>query len=35
VAPDFRTYDFENWSDLPAGVGHERIVTPAEIRIPA
>ena len=35
VAPDFRTYDFENWSDLPSGADYERIVTPRrEIRIP-
>ena len=35
VAPDFRTYDFDNWSDLPPGADHERIVTPRrEIRIP-
>ena len=26
VAPDFRTYDFENWTDLPAGAGHAVIV---------
>lgn len=35
VAPDFRTYDFENWCDLPPGADHETIVTPRrEIRIP-
>lgn len=35
VAPDFRTYDFDNWCDLPPGADHETIVTPRrEIRIP-
>ena len=35
VAPDFRTYDFENWCDLPPGADHEAIVTPRRaIRIP-
>jgi 5-methylcytosine-specific restriction endonuclease McrA len=35
VAPDFRTYDFENWCDLPPGADHETIVTPRrKIRIP-
>jgi 5-methylcytosine-specific restriction endonuclease McrA len=35
VAPDFRTYDFENWCDLPPGADHETIVTPRRaIRIP-
>lgn len=35
VAADFRTYDFENWCDLPPGVDHETIVTPRRaIRIP-
>lgn len=35
VAPDFRTYDFDNWCDLPPGVDHETIVTPRRaIRIP-
>jgi len=35
VAPDFRTYDFDNWCDLPPGADHEKIVTPRrEIRIP-
>lgn len=33
--PDFRTYDFENWCDLPVGVEHEAIRTPScAIRIP-
>ena len=35
VARDFRTYDFENWCDLPPGADYETIVTPRrEIRIP-
>jgi len=35
VATDFRTYDFENWCDLPPGADHETIVTPRRaIRIP-
>lgn len=35
VAPDFRTYDFENWCDLPKGADQETIVTPRrEIPIP-
>ncbi len=35
VAPDFSTYDFENWCDLPVGADHERIHTPRRaIRIP-
>lgn len=35
VAPDFSTYDFENWCDLPAGIEGEVIRTPNRaIRIP-
>ena len=35
VAPDFTTYDFENWCELPAGIEHEVIHTPRRaIRIP-
>lgn len=35
VAPDFTTYDFENWCELPPGAGHEIICTPRRaIRIP-
>jgi 5-methylcytosine-specific restriction endonuclease McrA len=35
VDADFRTYDFDNWCDLPPGADHERIVTPRRaIRIP-
>lgn len=35
VSPDFTTYDFENWCDLPPGAGDQLIRTPRrEIRIP-
>jgi 5-methylcytosine-specific restriction endonuclease McrA len=35
VDRDFSTYDFDNWCDLPAGVGDEVIRTPGRtIRIP-
>lgn len=35
VAPDFTTYDFENWCDLPPGAGDEVIRTPRRaIRVP-
>ena len=35
VDADFRTYDFDNWCDLPPGADHETIVTPRRrIRIP-
>ncbi len=35
VAPNFTTYTFENWCDLPAGAGDEFIHTPRRaIRIP-
>lgn len=35
VAPDFATYDFDNWCDLPPGVGDAVIRTPTRaIRIP-
>jgi 5-methylcytosine-specific restriction endonuclease McrA len=35
IAPDFCTYDFENWCDLPPGAGDEVILTPRRaIRIP-
>jgi len=35
VGPDFATYDFENWCDLPAGVDDEVIRTPRRtIRVP-
>jgi 5-methylcytosine-specific restriction endonuclease McrA len=35
VDADFRTYDFDNWCDLPPGADHETIVTPRQrIRIP-
>ena len=35
VDADFRTYDFDNWCDLPPGSDHETIVTPRRrIRIP-
>jgi 5-methylcytosine-specific restriction endonuclease McrA len=35
VAPDFSTYTFENWCDLPAGVDDDVIHTPRRaIRIP-
>ena len=35
VAPDFTTYDFENWCDLPPGAGDDVIRTPRrEILIP-
>jgi 5-methylcytosine-specific restriction endonuclease McrA len=35
VAPDFATYDFENWCDLPPGADDEVIHTPRRtIRIP-
>jgi len=35
LAPDFVSYDFENWCDLPVGVDHDSIRTPDQaIRIP-
>lgn len=35
VTPDFTTYDFQNWCDIPPGAGDEFIVTPRQsIRIP-
>lgn len=35
LAPDFSTYDFENWCDLPPGIDEEMIRTPSlRIRIP-
>lgn len=35
VTPDFATWDFENWCDLPPGINGEVIVTPKRsIRIP-
>jgi len=35
VAPDFVSYDFDNWCDLPAGLDAEMIRTPTRsIRIP-
>ncbi len=35
LAPDFVSYDFENWCDLPPGAGDEAIRTPTRsIRIP-
>lgn len=35
VAPDFTTYDFDNWCDLPPGVDDDVIRTPTRaIRIP-
>ena len=35
LAPDFSSYDFENWCDLPVGVDEEVIHTPSRhIRIP-
>lgn len=35
LAPDFRSYDFENWCDLPVGIDEEAIRTPQRhIRIP-
>ena len=35
VDADFRTYDFDNWCDLPPGADHETIMTPRrKIRIP-
>ncbi len=35
VGPDFTTYDFENWCDLPPGADDEVIHTPRQtIRIP-
>jgi len=35
LAPDFHAYDFENWCDLPVGIGDEVIRTPSRrIRIP-
>jgi len=35
LAPDFHAYDFENWCDLPVGIGDDVIGTPTrQIRIP-
>jgi 5-methylcytosine-specific restriction endonuclease McrA len=35
VAPDFTTYTFDNWCDLPPGAGEETVRTPRRaIRIP-
>jgi len=35
LSPDFVSYDFENWCDLPVGAGDEVIRTPSRrIRIP-
>lgn len=35
LSPDFQSYDFENWCDLPVGVADEAIRTPDRpIRIP-
>ena len=35
LAPDFSTYDFENWCDLPPGADDEMIGTPSiHVRIP-
>ena len=35
VTPDFATWDFENWCDLPAGIEDDVIATPRRaIRIP-
>ena len=35
VAPDFSTYDFDNWCDLPPGAGDDVVRTPTRaIRIP-
>jgi 5-methylcytosine-specific restriction endonuclease McrA len=35
LAPDFHAYDFENWCDLPVGIGDDVIRTPnRQIRIP-
>src|SRR5262245_34875078 len=35
VEPDFRTYGWESWCDIPAGADEEAIATPrARIRVP-
>jgi 5-methylcytosine-specific restriction endonuclease McrA len=35
LGPDFSSYDFENWCDLPPGADHEMIGTPtSRVRIP-
>lgn len=35
VDTDFATYDFENWSDLPVGIGDESLSSPSlRIRVP-
>jgi len=35
ITPDFVSYDFDNWCDLPPGADHEMIHTPARaIRVP-
>jgi len=35
LAPDFVSYDFENWCDLPIGIDHQAIRTPDRaIRVP-
>jgi 5-methylcytosine-specific restriction endonuclease McrA len=35
LSPDFRSYDFENWCDLPVGIEDEGIHTPDRvIRVP-